>query len=735
MQKNPSSFLPGKAAILAGGACTALGATVLVGWHTHTIALLIIHRGFVAMAYNTALGFSLCGIGLLLAGLGRSRLAVAPACGAVVLGVITLLEYMSGRTFGVDGFFMNAYIRAGIVYFNRMACCTALCFLLAGIALLLVACFSRRAWLPPVTSLLGSLIAGLGTIGLSGYVTGIAVSYTWGLFTRMAVHTSVGFMVLGVGLICLADCLSYEGRLRTPRWLPIPVGVGVLTVALCLWQAVVVQDQAIDSSIRRLALLAGQAAPNTLTRGQQLIPLGVLLAGFAMSALIALAIHLAQTAQMRAAEAESANEALSRQIAERERIEQALRQAQEELETRVIERTADLAQTNEQLQEEVIERERAEKLLIEHQQEITKQRAFLRQVIDTAPAFIFVKDTEGRFLLVNQALADIAGYTVEEMIGKHTTDVLPEEVAAPLLENDQEVIATGKDCVLDEQKIVTKSGHTRWIQMVKRRLVSPDGTVSVLCIATDITERKSLHSQVVQAEKLAALGELVAGVAHEINNPLTAIIGNAELLEMHPDEQVREDAKTIVGMGQRAVRIVRSLLTFSRGTGGERRMESLNALVHGTLEMATYKLRKTNVALELRLDEELPTVLVNANEIQQVILNLINNAEHALRKNPGERKLTITTSLEGPNGERYAALRVEDNGHGIPDDVVGSIFDPFFTTKGVGEGTGLGLSICHGIAEAHGGKLSVQSSEGAGAAFTLLIPLDNATKEEPAKAA
>jgi two-component system NtrC family sensor kinase len=257
----------------------------------------------------------------------------------------------------------------------------------------------------------------------------------------------------------------------------------------------------------------------------------------------------------------------------------------------------------------------------------------------------------------------------------------------------------------------------------------------VLCIATDVTERKDLHAQVIQAEKLAALGELIAGVAHEINNPLAAIIGNAELLEMHTDEQVREDAATIVSMGQRATRIVRSLLTFARGTGGERRLEALNTLVQGTMEMATYKLRKSNVALELCLDQHAPEVLVNANEIQQVILNLINNAEHALRGKAGERRLIISTAGPKKGIGRYACLSVEDNGHGIPEDVIGSIFDPFFTTKGVGEGTGLGLSICHGIAEAHGGKLAVKSTVGQGTTFTLMIPLDSAASEERAKAA
>lgn len=742
VQRSASTFLPAVVAVAAGSACMLLGLTVLIGWYTHDLALLHIYHGFVAMAFNTALGFFISGTALLLVALGRGRFAWPIACGGVLIGGLTVIEYLGRCSLGIDEIFFKEYTRAGIAQFNRMAFSTATCFLLAGLGVILTVCGAKKRWMPGAIAFLGSLVAGLGTIGLSGYVVGIAASYAWGQFTRMAVHTSLGFMVLGSGLVCLADCLSYRGRSRMPRWLPLPVAIAALTITLCLWQAVVVENQAVGAAILRLSAATGQAAPSSLTSIQCLIPVGTLISGCAMALLMALAVYLAQTSEVRTKEVESANAELGRQIVERERIEEALREreralieAHEELENRVASRTAELAVANKQLLKQVTERKRAQGLLIAHQKKISQQQAFLRQVIDTAPTYIFVKDAHGRFTLVNQAFADAVGMSVEEMIGKHTTDTLPKEVAEPLLQKEREVIETGVECLLDDEKITTRHGQVRWLQMVKRRLVSPDGTVGVLCIATDITERKSLHSQVVQAEKLAALGELVAGVAHEINNPLTAIIGNAELLQMHPDEQVREDAETIVSMGQRATRIVRSLLTFARGTGGERRHESLNALIHGTIEMATYKLRKTNVTLTLCLDEKLPAVQVNANEIQQVILNLINNAEHAVRGNEGERMLTITTEPLMQEDRQYVRLSVADNGYGIPEEVVGSIFDPFFTTKKVGEGTGLGLSICHGIAEAHGGKLAVQSTVGNGAVFTLTLPVEVPESAPAAKAA
>jgi len=268
----------------------------------------------------------------------------------------------------------------------------------------------------------------------------------------------------------------------------------------------------------------------------------------------------------------------------------------------------------------------------------------------------------------------------------------------------------------------SRDGSCHWICWTA---VLDSASQTIYAIGRDVTENIRMQAQILQSEKLATLGEMVAGVAHEINNPLAAISGSAQLLEMHPEEKVRLRGTTIRRMTDRATRIVRALLTFSRTEGEERWLMSLNTAVESALEICGYKLKFADIEVDLRLDPTLPETIANENQIQQIALNLITNAEHVLRgRTEGERRITIVTELGcGKEGLPFVALTVSDNGSGIPDDVLPHIFEPFFTTKDIGEGTGLGLSICHGIAAAHGGTLIAQSQAGTGATLTLTLPV------------
>ena len=223
-------------------------------------------------------------------------------------------------------------------------------------------------------------------------------------------------------------------------------------------------------------------------------------------------------------------------------------------------------------------------------------------------------------------------------------------------------------------------------------------------------------------ERLVALGELVAGVAHEINNPLAAIGGLAQLLERHADPSVRDDARSIRRMTERATKIVRSLLTFARENATlSRKRATLRPLLEETLDLLGHRLRAARVDVSIDLDSggaDTP-LWIDSTQIQQIVINLLTNAEHALGHRPaGRRTIRVATRRDAAG----VALRVEDNGCGIPPDILPRIFDPFFTTKDIGEGTGMGLSICHGIAEAHEGSLTVESRLGEGTIFQLLLP-------------
>jgi two-component system NtrC family sensor kinase len=246
-------------------------------------------------------------------------------------------------------------------------------------------------------------------------------------------------------------------------------------------------------------------------------------------------------------------------------------------------------------------------------------------------------------------------------------------------------------------------------------------------VERDVTDELRLREQLVHTERLSAAGQLVSGVAHEMNNPLQSVIGYAELLldgEHRPAP--RQDLEKIRAEALRAARIVRNLLSFVRRSPGTRVLVSINQVVQSTVALRVYELETANIEVEEHYSEDLPAVSINREEIQQVVLNLILNAEQAMRTVQGRRRVMIRTA-DGPMG---VSVEVADDGSGVPPELAGRVFEPFFTTKDVGEGTGLGLSIALGIATAHGGDLTlVQSSSGA--CFRLTLPACTAAAPPP----
>ncbi len=230
---------------MAGGLSAALGLTVLVGWYTHNTALLQIHPSFVAMVYNTALAFLLCGTALVAIALGRPRLAIIGGGYAVVIGLLTLGEFLFARDFGIDQFFMRHYVLVANPFPGRMALNSAVFFPLVGLGILLRSVAPRFRLRPLIVGLIGSITFAQGLVAFSGYLTGITTTYAWGNLTRMAVHTAFGFSLLGAGLLALAwQDHNAEEKKQAPRWLPILVGLIVAAITVCLWQALVVDKRA-----------------------------------------------------------------------------------------------------------------------------------------------------------------------------------------------------------------------------------------------------------------------------------------------------------------------------------------------------------------------------------------------------------------------------------------------------------------------------------------------------------
>ena len=233
-------------------------------------------------------------------------------------------------------------------------------------------------------------------------------------------------------------------------------------------------------------------------------------------------------------------------------------------------------------------------------------------------------------------------------------------------------------------------------------------------------ELKSSQEQLLQSAKLAAVGQLVSGVAHEVNNPLMAISGNAEmLLKKTEDEKLRKRLRTIYNETGRAIAIVRNLLSFSRKRDLEKTNVSINEVIDSIAQLRSYDMSLEDIEVETIFAPDLPDVLADFQQMQQVILNLMINAEWAIKARGNGGKVIIRTEREGD----MVRVTLEDDGTGIPENIQGRVFEPFFTTKDVGEGTGLGLSICYGIINDHNGQISVESKEGKWTRFTILLPI------------
>ncbi len=247
-------------------------------------------------------------------------------------------------------------------------------------------------------------------------------------------------------------------------------------------------------------------------------------------------------------------------------------------------------------------------------------------------------------------------------------------------------------------------------------------------LETKVRERTE---QLLQAEKLATLGELIAGIAHELNNPLSAMMGHAQLLRMnHKDPPTAARVEKLLEAAQRATRIVRNFLTFARRHKSEKVAVSINEIVTKTLEFLAYQLRVANVEVQTALAPDLPPIAGDPHQLQQVLINLVNNASQAMAAAKGQRTLRVASEVAP---DRVAIrVAVADDGPGIPPDHLRRIFEPFFTTKPPGEGTGLGLPIAKGIVAEHGGTLEVESELGRGTTFVLTLPVSEAAPVPPA---
>ncbi|MFB3916933.1 MAG: PAS domain S-box protein [Terriglobales bacterium] len=366
------------------------------------------------------------------------------------------------------------------------------------------------------------------------------------------------------------------------------------------------------------------------------------------------------------------------------------------------------------------------------QTELQRERDFSSKILNNTQSLILVADTAGLISYANKRCLQAGGYSPTDLLGRPLVDlVLPTRSEA--MSNALKTTLLGQQVDNLELPIVLGDGRVGQFSINLSPMRDEQGNVSsIVVVMTDVSDAVMLKAKLMHTEKMAAVGQLVSGVAHEVNNPLTAVLGFADLLLENPDvpEPAKKDIHVILQEAQRTKQIVQNLLSFARQTPPQRQYVQLNSILRRTLALRSYDFANNDVHVVQSFDDRLPEMLGDSHQLQQVFLNILNNAYDAISETGQPGRIEISTSTRGD----FAEISFRDNGKGIayPD----RIFDPFFTTKEVGKGTGLGLSICYGIVREHGGEITFHNNpDGKGATFIVRLPLAGKFQQELGTAA
>ncbi len=365
---------------------------------------------------------------------------------------------------------------------------------------------------------------------------------------------------------------------------------------------------------------------------------------------------------------------------------------------------------------------------------------YYRALTENSLDAIAVLAGDGTIRYESNSTERVLGYKPEELVGTDPfTRVHPDD-SAEATKLFAQILADPTRIILTEIRYMHRDGAWRNMEAVAQNLLGDPAVEGIVVNFRDVTERKRMEKQVLLSGRLASVGQLAAGVAHELNNPLAAVQGYAQFLSMRQDldESMKEDVETIYKEAQRASRITANLLSFARKHEVQKDLVSINKVVESGLELNAYRLKVNNIEIVTDLAPDIPETLADFHQLQQVFVNLITNAEHAMTEAHGKGKILVQTETSGET----IRITFTDDGPGIEPEHLSSIFDPFFTTKEVGQGTGLGLSICYGIVEQHGGIIRAESKLGEGTTFVVEIPvvatdqalagqLDSAQVEQP----
>ncbi len=385
-------------------------------------------------------------------------------------------------------------------------------------------------------------------------------------------------------------------------------------------------------------------------------------------------------------------------------------------------------------EEEVL---RAEALA--HQAAIALDNARLFQIVsrsqkewettfDAMQDCVSVHDPTGKVIRANVALARRLKTIPQKVIGRYCSEIY--NPAGSSLSPCRHTRPLKSETLIVEEVALPAMGGvfqisvSPWYDKDNRLLGS-------IHVAKDISNEKLLQQQLIQSEKLSAIGELISGIAHELNNPLTGVMGYSQLLQLRKDldDHAKESLLKINNLALRCQKIVQNLLSFARKQKPERTLSDINEILEKTLELRGYELQVNNIEISRELDRNLPKTIADSHQLQQVFLNVLTNAEQAMLESHGKGHLMIRTRADAQNAR--IVVEIEDDGPGIPESYLTRIFDPFFTTKEVGKGTGLGLSLSYGMIKEHGGNIYARSRLGEGSTFVIELPVIGRLQDEP----
>ncbi len=362
------------------------------------------------------------------------------------------------------------------------------------------------------------------------------------------------------------------------------------------------------------------------------------------------------------------------------------------------------------------------------ERQLRRQEEFRQHLLESFPDLILVLDLKGQYTFVSARIGELLGYGPEHLMGKNVED---EENTSPELAALYRTVATGQSA-LTSCEYGARHHDSSWRTMLGMAspLLDAEGKpAGVIISVRDVTMEKKLEQQIIQSERLAAMGQMIGGFAHELNNPLTSILGISELLqEGGASEAARRQIAILHQQARRAAEIVQNLQYFARPPAPGRSQVNLNELVQRTVQMQAYPLRKSNITVDFLPEPAIPAIVADPNQLMQVFLNLLLNAEQAIRES--REKGTIRVRIGRKPDSVWIVF--QDDGPGIAPENLAHIFDPFFTTRRPGRGTGLGLSICKTVLREHGGNIEAASAPGGGAVFTITLPV---TAAEPAPTA